>query len=161
MSLLEKEIGVLSKKQYPKIVFLVCFGYIALSIQCIPGHSNRVCDCYLYEILFVQNQSVDTIIVSYSADDSGFVVLPADTLHVKPGSVADDTIELKLTSHLDETFTLSGNSQYKVKMTRIDVAVWKNDSLTHRNINPFDTAADWVEYHCDEKYYHYDTLIVQ
>jgi hypothetical protein len=163
MRLLEKEIGVLSKKQYPKIVFIVCFGYIALSIQCFFLQSNEPCKSYLYEVLTVQNYSVDTIFVSYSANDSGNVVLPDDTLRLKPQTVANDTIEAILSSYAAEN-TLSGepvDAPSQLKRTRIVVTVSKNNTLTHRNVFPYDTAANWLGYHCDEKYYHFDTIVVQ
>jgi hypothetical protein len=154
---------VLGKKQYPKIVFIVCFGYIALSIQCFFLHSNEPCESYLYEVLTVQNYSVDTIFVSYSAKDSGFVVLPDHTLRVKPETFANDTIETILSSYSAENSFSGGplGGPIVLDRTRIVVTVSNNNTLTHRNVFPYDTAANWVEYHCDEEYYHYDTLVVK
>jgi hypothetical protein len=33
--------------------------------------------------------------------------------------------------------------------------------VSQRYVVPFDTTQETVVYHCDEKYYHYDTLVVK
>jgi hypothetical protein len=142
-------------------MFSILVFFTAINFQCIiPGHSNRVCDCYLYEVLTIQNLSDLEVLVTYSAQDGGWVIVPEDTFHIDPGVGKNDTIELKLNSHLNETFTLWGKSATHKDEVRIGVVIDKSDTLSKRNVVPFDTTQETVIYQCDEKYYHYDTITV-